>query len=156
MAASPSIRCIIRNTHKHIQLDCQPKSPFYYLAHLHEIQPPNQYAHDIDQYRSIRLPGQNIKETWRTLFSNVALIKFHFIELLNVVDFAINAASAEVYLLKREPEEGLYVYSEEKEKLMKLQYKYRSASSICFEDQHKRLYVSDDEGVHIYLVEGYM
>ena len=35
---------------------------------------------------------------------------------------------------------------------MKSQYKYSKPSAVCFEEHHSRLYVSDQQGIHIYSV----
>ena len=39
---------------------------------------------------------------------------------------------------------------------MKTQHKYHNPSSLCFEGQHSRLYISDSSGVHIYSVLEYL
>jgi hypothetical protein len=40
--------------------------------------------------------------------------------------------------------------------MLKTQFKYHNPSSICFEEIHSRLYVSDEEGIYVYGVEGTM
>ena len=38
----------------------------------------------------------------------------------------------------------MYVYGLNNEKLMKTQYKYNKPSAVCYEEQHNRLFVSDE------------
>lgn len=48
----------------------------------------------------------------------------------------------------------LCVYSLKDEKLMDTEYKFKNAKSVCFEEHHSRLYVSDEIGVFVYFVDG--
>jgi hypothetical protein len=73
---------------------------------------------------------------------------------VGIAGIANNCLLGEVYLVRKAAPFKLYVFSLKDENLRDTEYKFKNATSICFEETHKRLFVSDDTGIYIYLVNG--
>ena len=48
------------------------------------------------------------------------------------------------------------MYGINSEKMMKTAFHYDNPQSVCYEEQHSRLYVSDSKGINIYSVAEYL
>lgn len=74
--------------------------------------------------------------------------------MIGITGFVNNIYLGEIYIINNQFPSKLHVYGLKDEKLLSTEYKFKQPKCLCYELASNRLFVSDSEGIYIYLIGG--